>query len=173
MNKWDSFDAVLFIQMNRDTRVRAESKTASLIIDTSRWRWQEASLCLHGVQNCCGAHILLPNVYRVLSVSAEDKRISSIWPLSSTSALVQNNEQQDVYIPTARCEFSTARPLESLHFRIIKHSSCTRNCVLLSTELSLQNEGTCEMRYSYAFGFKVYLYEKCLAFSFNTQSFGS
>jgi len=37
----------------------------------------------------------------------------------------------------------------------------------MSTELSLQNEGTCEMRYSYAFGFKVYLYEKCSGLLFN------
>jgi len=43
----------------------------------------------------------------------------------------------------------------------------------MSTELSLQTERTCEMRYIYAFRFKVYLYEKCLAFSFNTQSFSS
>ena len=45
--------------------------------------------------------------------------------------------------------------------------------VLMNTELSLKTERTCEMRYSYAFGFKVYLYEKCLGFPFNTKSFGS
>jgi len=37
----------------------------------------------------------------------------------------------------------------------------------MSTELSLQNEGTCEMRYSYAFEFKGYLYEECSWFPFN------
>ena len=37
----------------------------------------------------------------------------------------------------------------------------------MSTELSLQNEGTCEMRFRYAFGFKVYLYEECSGFPFN------
>jgi hypothetical protein len=35
----------------------------------------------------------------------------------------------------------------------------------MSTELSLKTERACEMCYNYAFRFKVYLYEKCLAFS--------
>jgi len=40
------------------------------------------------------------------SFPGRQANVSSSWPPFSTSILVQNNEQQDVYIPAERCELT-------------------------------------------------------------------